>query len=383
MMSGLLTIPGGRFHWVYDCGSNQKDALTREIAKVVAVGDVDCLFLSHLDSDHVNGIDQLLASVSVREVVLPYLNDIDKFVLAARDASDGTLTGTTIALLANIPAWFRERGVHRITFINPYSDDDGGEGSRPDLPDGSVIDGVHEGEIKAKWYPGTGNSASAPSPQTMSKLDYMTLNLPQNRLLDWILVPFAHRPSDARLAGFKAELMNAFGAVTLDDRFLSSVLVDPSERQKLRYCYDVIWSDHNLVSMALYAGPIARSGWHLQQVISRQNRYPSIYFGKVGWLGTGDMHLDVKVRCKAFLYHYGGLLKLVNVFGLPHHGSYLNFDISLLTSTPNAVQFVAASGPNNYGHPSKVVKQEVRSYGKQFVHVSHHAHCGLKWVHNC
>src|SRR3546814_9614135 len=76
MMSGLLEIPGGRFHWVYDCGSNQKGALTREIAKVAANGEIDCLFLSHLDSDHVNGLDQLLGNVRVREVVVPYLNNV-------------------------------------------------------------------------------------------------------------------------------------------------------------------------------------------------------------------------------------------------------------------------------------------------------------------
>ena len=34
LMSGLIEIDGGSFHWVYDCGSNQLDALKREIGIV-------------------------------------------------------------------------------------------------------------------------------------------------------------------------------------------------------------------------------------------------------------------------------------------------------------------------------------------------------------
>ncbi len=84
MMSGLLTTSSSQFHWVYDCGSNQTGDLNREIDVVAAKGDMDFLFLSHLDSDHISGIDRLLSKTHVREVVLPYLNEIDRLVAAAQ-----------------------------------------------------------------------------------------------------------------------------------------------------------------------------------------------------------------------------------------------------------------------------------------------------------
>lgn len=389
MMSGLLEIPGGRFHWVYDCGSNQKEALTREIAKVADKGEIDCLFLSHLDSDHVNGIDQLLGNVRVREVVLPYLNNVDRFLLAARDAASGALSGTSVAMLADIPGWFGARGVERVTFIEPRSDDEDGEGPGPDLPDGGMDGGI-EGAIRAKWSREekgrflTPRSARATSPrvqllQTQVTLQFVPSYGPQ---LDWVLAPYAHRPSTKQIKAFEDALLAAFGKNALNDEFWLTALSDTAIRTKLRESYDVIWSDHNLVSMALYAGPVqaaVSSGHH----VPRSHRWhPHQFCGEVGWLGTGDMHLDVKVRRRSFLSHYDALLPRVNVFGLPHHGSWLNYDHALPHAMPNACQFVAAAGPNSYDHPSTLVKQSVTTAGKQFVQVSDKAKATLQWRHH-
>lgn len=387
-MSGLLEIPGGRFHWVYDCGSNQKDALTREIVKVAAYGEIDCLLLSHLDSDHVNGIDQLLGNVRVREVVLPYLNNVDRFLLAARDAASGALSGTSVAMLADIPGWFGARGVERVTFIEPRSDDDDGEGPGPDLPDGG-LDGAIEGAIQAKWSRAakgevrTPGIAQASGPyvqllQTQATMQFLPSYGPR---LDWVLAPYAHRPSLKQMKAFEDALLAAFGRNGLEDNFWLAVLGDATKRKKLRDCYDVIWSDHNLVSMALYAGPVQAASWSGHHVSGSHQWFPSQFCGAVGWLGTGDMHLDVKVRRKRFVTHFDALLPRVNVFGLPHHGSWLNYDHALPNVMPNACQFVAAAGPNSYDHPSALVKRSVRAAGKQFVRVNDKAMAALQWRH--
>lgn len=390
LMSGLLEIPGGRFHWVYDCGSNQKDALTREIGEVAKVGDVDCLFLSHLDSDHVNGIDQLLASVQVREVVLPYLNNVDFFLAAARDASRGTLTGTMLTMLADIPGWFGARGVEQVTFINPDADDDGREGSGPDLPDGD-LEGPREGQIRAKWSrrerdailtPASRQREGRPFVQQLERQASLQLIPSQGPQLDWVFAPYAHRPSGGQMKDFIAALEAAFGKISLNDDFWAKAIGDPRKREELRKCYDVIWSDHNLVSMALFAGPVTAKNWSKHQCKGRISLPRSPFYSEIGWLGTGDMHLDVNVRRARFFKHYDRLFPRVNVFGLPHHGSHLNYDPSLPGSMPNAGQFVAASGPNSYGHPSKLVKQSVHAAGKNFVRVSNREPTVLQWRHS-
>jgi beta-lactamase superfamily II metal-dependent hydrolase len=101
----------------------------------------------------------------------------------------------------------------------------------------------------------------------------------------------------------------------------------------------------------------------------------------VGWLGTGDMHLNVGMRRKAFLNHYRQLLDQVNVFGLPHHGSHRNFHPSLPDEMPNLTQCVAAAGPNGYGHPHADVVDIVNSSGRQFIQADNTGQTALRWRH--
>lgn len=378
-MSGLLKIPGGHFHWVYDCGSNQTDALNREIALVAARGEVDCLFLSHLDSDHVNGIDRLLMATRVKEVVLPYLNDLDRLIAAAKDDAAGALSGGFLTFLSNIEGWFGERGVDRVIFIMPR-DDEAEDGDGPEMP---RFDGGGEGPIHAKWWPrppaGEGsqnyNGARVGRLETTASLHLSAAS----GMLDWLFLPYAHHPSNKKLLAFRQAMSRKFGPQYR--RHLKFLLSDPALRADVRECYDLIWSDHNLVSMALYAGPRESEPWRGECLNHVGWRYFRHRYA-VGWLGTGDMHLDGARRRKRMLNHYRQVLDQVNVFGLPHHGSHHNFHVSLPGTMQRMSQCVAAAGPNGYGHPHEMVKDIVRSAGRQFVHVSNSGQSVLTWRHS-
>lgn len=381
MMSGLLKIPGGSFHWVYDCGSNQTEALTREIALVAGRGDVDCLFLSHLDSDHVNGVDRLLMSTRVNEVVLPYLNDLDRLIAAAHDDASGALSGGFLTFLNDPAAWFGVRGISRVTYIMPRDDDD--EGGGPEVP---RFDGGGEGPITGKWSHTDREDVQSATDRNgvwrrpvVQKLDTSaTLYLSAaSGMLDWLLLPYAHRPSDLRLKAFRTAMYRKFGPKYR--LRLKAMLNDVEVRKQVRECYDLIWSDHNLVSMALYAGPSDSSAW------SGECRLPPGWWRDanrvVGWLGTGDMHLNVARRRNAMLRHYQNVLDEVNVLMLPHHGSHRNFHASLPSMMPHSTQCVAAAGPNGYGHPNRGVRDLVQSAGREFVHVTDRGQSVLQWRH--
>jgi hypothetical protein len=206
-----------------------------------------------------------------------------------------------------------------------------------------------------------------------------------SRPLDWLLVPYAHRPPAKTLKAFEQILQDAFGDEHKDPAFLSTLLRDTNARDRLRTCYRPIWSNHNLVSMALYSGPLRSDRWSndsMCSVAGYQWESRTIRYQPIGWLGTGDMHLDVARRRDAFLAHYRAMLDQVNVFGLPHHGADQNFDSSLPLALPSARQFVAAAGPNGYGHPGKATAQAIKACGRVFVTVSEHASSGLEWRHS-
>ncbi|MBX3455549.1 hypothetical protein [Ferrovibrio sp.] len=381
LMSGILTSDASSFHWVYDCGSNQTSALKREIDCIKTRGHVDFLFLSHLDSDHVNGIDHLLCATSVKEVVLPYLGNIDRIIAAAHDDATGALTGTFLTFLTDIEGWFAARGVERISYIMPNSDDgEGGAGDGPILP-GEDDKGGHKVEIIAQWLDKLTSINSSLIGQSVGQkgsgasLQILGLN--------WLFAPYAHCPSSKILELFQAELQSYFHGRHNDPNFLIDVLRNKEKREKLRACYDLIWSDHNLVSMSLYAGPIHSGKWQsCCQRLPHGLQYHPYHKRGVGWLGTGDMHLNIRRRRQAFLKYYKKLLQQVNVFVLPHHGACQNFASSLLSPLPRYAQCVAASGRNSYGHPHHSVIHAVQADQKIFVHVSEKILSALAWHHS-
>ena len=143
--TGSLDVGATPFRWAYDCGSNQLDPLVQEIASVAAQGDLDVLFLSHLDSDHVSGIDVLLSQCRVGEVVLPY------FFLGSLGRHHCARCKWRSAKRIACGSCRRHRGMVRCPRRGSCDfcqcRDDGGDGA-PDLP---TPEGDGEGPVQANW----------------------------------------------------------------------------------------------------------------------------------------------------------------------------------------------------------------------------------------
>ncbi len=65
-----------------------------------------------------------------------------------------------------------------------------------------------------------------------------------------------------------------------------------------------------------------------------------------GWLSTGDFDLSVKKRRDKFTQFYSRYAAMVGQFVLPHHGSDLSFDASVLATFPDLTFAIAAVGTN-------------------------------------
>ncbi|CUX10237.1 MBL fold metallo-hydrolase [Agrobacterium deltaense] len=363
-----------QLRWVYDCGSNQVDALIREVGSVASGGDIDLLFLSHFDSDHVNGVDLLLSQVKVRQVVLPYLDEEAVVAIIARDAARGSLTGVFVEAASDLPRWFGSRGVETVTFIE-YSDDDGVEG--PDVP--GAPDGGDEGDITLKW---TGGKEPILASGTTAQTGEGTAQLQRvspgaalvfttwGGLLNWVLVPYAHKPSATLMKAFNDALDAEFGK-SMDKKTIAQMAKDPAIRARLRNCYDELWANHNLISMTLYCGPIKPEKMNIEICTFKQHSYwdgTHAWFAGGGWMLTGDAHFDGLRRRQRFLKFYQRFLGLTNVLMLPHHGSIHNHSNELLNAMPKLRVGFAAAGPNNYGHPHNAVRYAVRAQPHAIFH---------------
>ena len=370
LFCGELRGGGRPLRWVYDCGSNQPDELSREIMAVGEGGKIDLLFLSHLDSDHACGVDKLLLNGKVREVVLPYLSDAMLLATVARDDSTGRLTGSFIEAANDLARWFGSRGVDRITFVGGGEGDEGSDG--PIVP-GDPGRGP-EGDIEPKWslepvkvaqFSATFDQAEPMTdhPAAMQQVALGAAVLPRtpNAFLNWVLIPYVHAPSAKLMKAFEQALEEEFGS-PLDKKAILRSAKDTQVRERLRVCYDALWGDHNLISMTLYAGPRTTGVSALFISPFPRMRRQGVRPGGGGWMLTGDAHLDGKRRRQRFLSFYRDYTPLTSVLMMPHHGSVHNHSDLLLTDMPKLVVGYAAAGQNQYGHPHRDVAEAVDAH---------------------
>lgn len=365
MFCGMFEAGPQKTRWIYDCGSNQRDALQREINKVADDDRADFLFLSHFDSDHISGVDNLLEHVQVREVILPYLNSDTLLVALGRDMSSGKLTGTFIEAASDLAGWFGRRGVETITLIGGPDDDGDDDDFRvPELPlEPSDAESSPKAEIKPKWIEPAGKTAQLelsdhhPSSTVGPRARQRRVDLGSfirfedvgGSALNWTLIPYVHAPSKRKMAAFKKQISEKF-ASALNLRDVADLARQPDKREIIRDCYDALWQDHNLISMTLYSGPIqgTRPGR-----VSHSNKRASRGFSiHTGWMLTGDAQLRGVRRRRKFQAFYQPITPYVGVCMLPHHGSIHNHSDQFLESFPNLQIAYAAAGPNKYGHPS-------------------------------
>lgn len=361
MFSGRLQKGNATLHWVYDCGSNQQDRLSEEILTVAAQGPIDLLFLSHLDSDHVNGVDRLLAATTVAEVVLPYLNTVDYAVAVIQDIEAGTLSGTFLEFVSDPVKWLVGRGVSKVSLVR--------EG-RHDKPLGEMLSDAEQkwpedSAAEGIWY---GWSSSAIKQRFLRSGVVQEIEAGgtasiylDGRRIDWLLAPYVHAPTRQQMQYFIDELRTALGS-RLTRHAVVRLARSQTGRALLKRCYRHFGYVHNKVSMALYSGPRQPSVNRFSQVLCDRSDFESYSDQReIGWLATGDAELGTKTRLQALLHHYDGLQSRVGVLALPHHGASSNFNPQLLVDLPRLHTCVAAAGRNRHGHPAPSVAAAVTS----------------------
>ena len=360
---GKLSSPAHTITWVYDCGSNQNEPLIAEIQTIPRT--IDLLFISHLDDDHISGLDTLLTNRNVKEIVLPYLTDEVRVLIAARAVSRGRVTGALVDLLLDPVAWFAERGVQSVVTVG-WPDEDG-EGPTFELPREPVPPG--DGPLRLKWGRPTQSTPKVHGAQK-TPADVPLLIAADGPggggCIDYVFIPHVHPPKLRLLKAFASELRKCFPLKTLEQ--IVNAARNEAGRALLRQCYEQIWADHNLISMSLYAGPTGQgSGWNTDL----PEEWPHFTWqDKAGWISTGDASFSAEVRRRLFARAFSAVCDQVSVLVAPHHGSALSWHPGVLAPLTNLKVGLAAAGPNGYGHPHSGVRDDFLRTGRDFQQVS-------------
>lgn len=358
-------------NYIYDCGSKawvkslypQIEAYVNGL-KAGRTAQIDVLYLSHFDKDHVSGLqklsDELGDSIKIVQIVIPFLTSEQKLAtIVSQDptpiaSQDSEYPPLYIDLVLRpeetLRGLFPEVAVQVLT---PGETDEGTEdgGLSPDAPENL---GVRRGPS------GQGNS------------DVL-----------WEVIAYAQPAVSANAVRFwkKVQEKKLTPQKKLDTATIQGLLTD--YRKELReIAIDVLGTDgSNVSSIILYSAP-AR-GYTSKSFITKARRFIPYYrlpdnaeywwrcdalrFG--GWLSTGDARLETARSVDGLLKGLGtARARRVTVIAAPHHGSDNNSCADLWQGFPNATFVTAHATGRVSHHPGSQVRAAVkRVNGRLFV----------------
>jgi hypothetical protein len=354
--------------YIYDCGSLSLKPFDRALRDHDRGGQgrTDILFISHLDSDHVNGIDRLLGIAPAKVVVVPYLEGEDLAAALLDDIASEVDSASMHEYVQGPLGWWQRRGAETVIFI------EGGDGEPPraGLPDRPFDPGGELGmplmrkgpqaRLAAVIRPPRGNprpeeNFKEPSYDTPLNIDG---ELPQHRGIlagcgsairlewrtsdsdrwrsgDWILLPYVHPVASDVRTSFRKKMLQELGLTStpsLQDftsRFLNRLRTNRNGLVSL-YTNHFEVKEHNAISMSLYSGPQLKNERKNEPDREWRATGYNVHSSAVAWLGTGDSMLKESSKRRPWLDFFRPYSDHVFVLSLPHHGSSKNFHEEIL-----------------------------------------------------
>lgn len=327
------------FNIVYDCGNfyNTKQA-SMVVKNSFNRGDeIDILFISHFDYDHVSGIEVLKREFTIKRVVLPLLHEDEK------------------AFLVNIYRVLGEEDIELL--IHSPEEFFGGQTKIIRVSSSDNVESPINGE-----------------PIDISKIDNQinreALTIQSGTVLHynrWVYIPFNYECTTR-----KKELEKLFKKSGLDIKRISiDIGYAIKHRKKIREIYNNISGGINQNSLLLYSGPdiiSANDYYGYSKIINMDFDiycYGFPYYAKrppanhrVGCIYTGDADLNT-CNIKSIYKNYWDVIGTIQI---PHHGSLKSFKADLFKRN-HYICPISVGINNTFGHPSgQVIYEIIKNY---------------------
>ncbi len=349
-------------HIVYDCGSKSKKLIEEEIDNTFQKGEeILAVFISHLDADHVNGLEHLMQRCCVKYVFLPLLTKDEKWVLMLEDENKNiwdlimnpreTISGFSAydppiiieisPVMSQEPDWFADEDSPAMDEnVDPYEED------------GSF-----------RIYPEKGVIKRAKTIRSGTCIRISGVN-------DWVYIPY-----NINQKTFMPDIIKQLQKLGFEEYSPEMYpTLSPDEQKNVRKVLsDVIKSNKNKNSMTLYSGS-SRLGrrYRRYHVIFECDRGCIIEHRYLnGCLYLGDFELSEDSTPKLADY-YQKYCENVLVVQVPHHGSKDNFHESILVEFPHSQIYFISAPENDKGehHPSGEVLRMLLRNNRFVKHVS-------------
>ena len=345
-----IKTDGKTYNVVYDCGSTTaykvnkgKPILEAEIKTFYDKNEnIDLLFISHFDYDHVNGLKYLKDYCNIKRVIMPLIPTAARWIYLSQLDDDLQL------LMTNPGVFFgNDTEIISVRYTN------GKEPTRDELV---LID-------------------NEPS----SKQEIVSGTIIQFRNLhDWCYIPF-NFDEDARYKKLIDHI--ASRRLELDKLLNGNVDYIIENRADINNAYKKVVKSNgssNESSLIVYSGPISVKHEYIKKYnsicnvscIARRIHYGCNmipFIGKrVACLYLGDTDLNqTSGGCgiiEAIYLNLGDVRHNIGTIQVPHHGSEKNFNDDILWYRYPKLCFASFGMQNKYGHPSYKVVAEVEMH---------------------
>lgn len=321
---------------VYDCGSvgNRKkiDDLIKECFGENEV--IEAIFISHLDEDHMNGVETLLKECKVKRICFPLITEEMKQTLKIKIMIEETI-GNSYSEFVKEFIEDPEAAIKKIKEdikiklieILPNDEENNKKNDNEDTKNQKIK------RIKKK----SGEDIA-------EEIEGLEHSCNENK---WELIPYNFK-QETRINEFEKKLEKEFGKKISLKEVEKIWKENEDNREKIKKVYESLKGDLNTNSMTLFSG--------VRQV-GKQMQYDSSYV-KVGCLYTGDYEAKGKNKWKTLEEAYIEYWKWIGMIQVPHHGSIRNCNDALISK--KAVYFLSAGEKNTYKHPSQNVVRGIR-----------------------
>lgn len=356
------------FTWAFDCGSRSRskfDEYLKAWTRRERV-DLDWLFISHFDADHVSGLNVLMSRTIVRNVMVPYLNERELAYVLLQEVARGNVDRNLVELTADPTGFFVSRGADRVVFLSGGASEEPGIGEGP-RPGGSKEDFGPRTIIDPQPTPlTTAHMADSGSQdQEVAQLirgGVCTIDMHAG-IAGVRLKPYRAPVQPHVLPGILKEIQKLLGPTPTSHLqpglgplafAVARYARTPAGRAGLKAIYKQYVGSSNRASLSLLSVPLVSSGATQHWQMTHPFPWPRGADLAPAWLNTGDAELLKSADLKSWENAYGGDLDQVRALALPHHGSDKNSGPAFHAKCSEAV-LIAHARVGSAKHPGDEV----------------------------
>lgn len=377
------------FTVVYDCGTSpfiagNNQSLNNEINHFKNRphyfprnnNEIELLFISHLDYDHVSGLKRLLTEFQVKNIILPYIEKKHRqfFLTSVADNNDpdNNLTIDEYISFIESPSQFivqNSNGTKQF-YIKPNV----------------------KTEIKYQGYDNNNNQSDnvyprgTPNNDTIELIGQPNVSVYENDLQffikrNWEFTTFAKSVSETAIDKLHCCLKKKLNKNVTDDLSLDDLKnIVTTNRKEAHKCYTDCIGDINSHGLVLLHGPIRfehlygdfysncelnnfHNDYRYHRHFYDEHHFNNNNGSMLGTLLFGDTSINPNNNPIVFPNAFKDKLVNVHVVQVPHHGSSKNWDFA---------EFEALNigdNVNRWGH--RVIAVCNFGYGNKFGHPSH------------